>query len=177
MASSEQNRPPLRLNEKNREEPEKMRKGFVFAAVILFVLSGCGQKELLEEKIGKGVVDKIVVTLAMGNPAYGADCRVITDAEEIEAFLAAFNEAKVGKRVPAGEEWVADYSSYALYCGEELLVEICCNGNDSERVWDGEGFRYVSYGEQPLPFTLYESSAAEEIVVDIDGNEMERPAE
>lgn len=154
-----------------------MRKGFLFAAAVALGLSGCGQAELFPEKLDEGAVDKIVVTLAMGNPAYGADCRVITDAEEIEAFLAAFNEAKVGKKVPEGEQWVAESSSYALYSGEELLAEIRCNGNDSERVWVDGGFRNVSYGGQSPPFALYESSAAEEIVVDVDGNEMERPAE
>lgn len=155
-----------------------MRKGIaVLAAALALALAACGHKELLEEKIGKGVVDSIVVTMAMGNPAYGAGCRVITDGEEIEAFLAAFNEAELGKRVPEEELWVAGSSSYALYSGESLLVEICCNGNDSGRVWDGAAFRYVSYGEQPLPHTLYRESGAEEFTVDADGERMPRPAE
>lgn len=154
-----------------------MRKGFLFAAAAALGFSACGQAELFPEKIDEGAVDKVVVTLAMGNPAYGADCRIITDTGEIESFLAAFNEAKVGKKVPTGEQWIAGSSSYALYSGEEILAEIRCNGNDSERVWVDGDFHYVSYGEQPLPFALYESSAAEGIVVDLDGNEMERPAE
>lgn len=154
-----------------------MWKSFLFAAAVALGLSACGQAELFPEKLDAGAVDKVVVTLAMGNPAYGADCRIITDTKEIKAFLAAFNEAKVGEKVPAEEQWVADSSSYALYSGEELFAEIRCNGNDSERVWVDDDFHYVSYGGQPLPFALYEGSAAEEIVVDLDGNKMERPEE
>lgn len=155
------------------------RSGIRLAAAfaVMLALVGCGQEELLEEKLEEGAVDRIVVTLAMGNPAYGADCRIIVEEEEIEAFLAAFNEAKIGGKLENKDIWVADSSSYRLYSGQELVAEIICNGNDSERVWIGDGFRQVSYGGQPLPFELYEASGAEVMVVDAEGRRMDRPAE
>ena len=73
-----------------------VQKKLLFCGLLcLLMLSGCGKKELLEEKLDAAVIDKVVVTMAMGNPAYGADCKIITDPKEVQDFVFLFNHAEV----------------------------------------------------------------------------------
>ena len=74
-------------------------KVWICGVLCLLCLVGCGKKELLQEKLDANEIDKVVVTLAMGNPAYGADCKVITDETEIAKLVAVFNGAVVEERI------------------------------------------------------------------------------
>ena len=162
------------------EGADKMKRRWAgcLLLVCLISLTGCGKKELLDEKLDGAEIDKIVVTLAMGNPKYGADCRVITDAAEIGHMLEAFNGAAVGEKVTDGEEWVAGSGSYAFFRGEEKILQLQCNANDPSRIWLKDAFYQIEYPEgMDSPFDQYMDSNAEIIVVDEEGNEMIRPQE
>ena len=52
-----------------------MKKKLLFCGLLCNLsLSGWGKRALLEEKLDAEEIDKVVVTMAMGNPAYGAEC-------------------------------------------------------------------------------------------------------
>lgn len=152
------------------------KKLLICGLLTMFCLSGCGKRELLQEKLDVAEIDKVVVTMAMGNPAYGADCKVITDAREIQEFVDVFNNAYVEEKVDKGEEWVADSGSYAFFRGEEQVVKFNVNGNDPERIWINDAFYEIEYPDHMKdPYKQYSQSKAEIIVVDEYGNRMERP--
>ena len=111
-----------------------MKKIVVLGLLCLLCLTGCGKKELLKEKLDASQIDKVVVTMAMGNPAYGAECKVITDAETVQEFVFLFNNAEVDEKIDSGEEWVADSGSYVFFSGEEQVAKFNVNGNDPERI-------------------------------------------
>ena len=154
-----------------------MKKKLLLCMLLcLFCLGGCGKKELLQEKLDADAIDRVVVLLAMGNPAYGADCKVITDGEEIEKLIALFNGAEIGKKIDPAEEYVAGSGSYTFFSGEEQVVKFNCNGNDPERIWINDGFYEIDYPDDKVdPYALYSQSKAEAVVVDENGVQMERP--
>ena len=163
---------------------EKKGVGFVkklrliCGLLCLLCLSGCGKRDLLSEKLDVAEVDKVVVTLAMGNPAYGALCKVITDPQEVQDLVYLFNHAKVDEKIDSGEEWVAGSGSYTFFSGEEQIIKFNVNGNDSERIWINDAFYEIEYPEdRELPFVIYALSDAEVIIVDEYGQEMVRSAE
>lgn len=154
-----------------------MKKIVVLGLLCLLCLTGCGKKELLKEKLDASQIDKVVVTMAMGNPAYGAECKVITDAETVQDFVFLFNNAEVDEKIDSGEEWVADSGSYVFFSGEEQVAKFNVNGNDPERIWINDAFYEIEYPEDMFdPYGLYSFSDAEIIIVDENGQEMERPA-
>lgn len=154
-----------------------MKKIVVLGLLCLLCLTGCGKKELLKEKLDASQIDKVVVTMAMGNPAYGAECKVITDAETVQEFVFLFNNAEVDEKIDSGEEWVADSGSYVFFSGEEQVAKFNVNGNDPERIWINDAFYEIEYPEDMFdPYGLYSFSDAEIIIVDENGQEMERPA-
>lgn len=154
-----------------------MKKIVVLGLLCLLCLTGCGKKELLKEKLDASQIDKVVVTMAMGNPAYGAECKVITDTETVQDFVFLFNNAEVDEKIDSGEEWVADSGSYVFFSGEEQVAKFNVNGNDPERIWINDAFYEIEYPEDMFdPYGLYSFSDAEIIIVDENGQEMERPA-
>ena len=155
-----------------------MKKKLLFCGLLcMLCLSGCGKRELLKEKLDISQIDKVVVTMAMGNPAYGAECKIITNPEEVQDFVFLFNNAEVDEKIETGEEWVAGSGSYAFFSGEEQIIKFNVNGNDPERIWINDAFYEIEYPDDMVdPYGLYSYSDAEIIVVDENGNKMERPA-
>ena len=151
-------------------------KVWICGVLCLLCLVGCGKKELLQEKLDANAIDKVVVTLAMGNPAYGADCKVITDETEIAKLVAVFNGAIVEERIDPDEEWIADNGSYAFFSGEEQVLKLNTNGNDPEHIWINDGFYEIDYPDNMYdPYEQYSFSSAQTIVVDENGEQMGRP--
>lgn len=154
------------------------KKMAVCGLLCVLCLSGCGKRELLKEKLDASEIDKVVVTMAMGNPAYGADCKVITDPKEVQDFVFLFNHAYVDEKIENGEEWVANSGSYAFYNGEEQVMKLNCNANDPERIWINDAFYEIEYPDDMVdPYGLYSFSNAEIIMVDENGNQVDRPLE
>ena len=144
----------------------------------MLCLSGCGKRELLKEKLDASKIDKVVVTMAMGNPAYGAECKIITDPQEVQDFIYLFNNAEVDEKIDSGEEWVALSGSYTFFSGEEQVVKFNVNANDPERIWINDGFYEIEYPDDMVdPYGLYSFSDAKIIIVDENGAEMERPTQ
>lgn len=156
-----------------------LKKSLLFCGLLCMVcLSGCGKEELLKEKLDAEEVDKVVVTMAMGNPAYGAECKVITDPQEVQDFIYLFNHAEVDERIEKGEEWEALSGSYTFFSGEEQVVKFNVNGNDPARIWINDAFYEIEYPDDMVdPYGLYGYSDAEIIRVDEYGQEMARTAE
>ena len=154
-----------------------MKKNLLVCGLVcMLCLSGCGKRELLAEKLDVNKIDKVVVTMAMGNPAYGADCKVITDAREVQEFVDVFNNAYVEEKVDKGEEWVALSGSYTFFSGEEQVLKLNVNGNDPERVWINDAFYEIDYPDHMEdPYKQYCLSKAETVVVDENGDRMTRP--
>ena len=141
-------------------------------------LSGCGKRPLLEEKLDAAEIDKVVVTMAMGNPAYGAECKIITDPQEVQDFVFLFNNAEVDEKIEKEDEWVAFSGSYTFFSGEEQVVKFNVNANDPERIWINDGFYEIEYPDDMVdPYGLYSFSDAKIIIVDENGTEMERPTQ
>ncbi|WP_458408389.1 hypothetical protein [Anaerotignum sp.] len=156
-----------------------MKKKMLFCGLLcILCLSGCGKRELLKEKLEAAKIDKVVVTMAMGNPAYGADCKIITDPKEVQDFVFLFNNAEVDEKIDKEDEWVADSGSYAFFSGEEQVMKFNVNANDPERIWINDAFYEIEYPDDMAdPYGLYSYSNAEKIVVDENGNPMKRPKE
>ncbi|MEG0833441.1 MAG: hypothetical protein RSG78_05420, partial [Oscillospiraceae bacterium] len=57
-------------------------------AVLFFA---CGSKKESISNFKHEDVDKIQVINSMGNPAYGAESKIITDKKEVADFLDTFN--------------------------------------------------------------------------------------
>lgn len=152
------------------------KKRLICGFLCMLCLSGCGKRKLLKEKLDASQIDKVVVTMAMGNPAYGAECKVITTPKEVQDFVFLFNNAEVDEKIDTGEEWVAESGSYAFFNGEEQIIKFNVNGNDPERIWINDAFYEIEYPEDMFtPYGLYSYSDAEIIYVDENGNKLERP--
>lgn len=152
------------------------KKLLICGFLCMLCLSGCGKRELLKEKMDASQIDKVVVTMAMGNPAYGAECKVITNPKEVQDFVFLFNNAEVDEKIDTGEEWVTGSGSYASFNGEEQIIKFNVNGNDPERIWINDAFYEIEYPEDMFtPYGLYSHSDAETILVDENGNKLERP--
>jgi hypothetical protein len=141
-------------------------------ALALFGCSSPG--ELPAEKLSAADIDEIQVVLAMGNPEYGADSKIIREKDEIEEIVDAFVGATIGVKVAKEDEAVSDTSKYFFYSEGSLIEEFYFNGNDSERIWHDSAWHYISYPGQS-PYELFRSSGAEIIIVDENFEEMERP--
>lgn len=146
-----------------------------FMIVILAVacmLYGCNSdKVLLNDKIKPDDIDKIQIMLAMGNPEYGADSKIITDKDEIREIVDAFNNAAIGSEVKNSDIHVSTPSSYYFYSGNSLIHQFSFNSNDSMRIWRNQKCYYVEYPDKS-PYELYQKSNAEIIIVDEELNEL-----
>lgn len=156
-----------------------MKKSLLVCGLFfLLCLAGCGKRELLNEKLDASQIDKVVVTMAMGNPKYGTDQKVITDPKEVQDFVFLFNNAVVEEKVDREDEWVAESGSYTFFSGEEQVLKLNCNGNDPERVWINDAFYEIEYPDDMVdPYGLYSYSDAEKIVADENGEMIKCPAE
>ena len=143
---------------------------------IVFAFAGCSSSNsLLDNKINPNDIDRIQVMLAMGNPAYGADSKIITDRDEIHAMVDAFNYATIGERVGYMDVGVSFPSIYYFFGNDTLMYQFFFNGNDTRRIWLNNNWYWIYYVDK-TPFELYWESPAPVIVVDEDLNEMERPS-
>ena len=156
-----------------------MKKKLLCCGVLcILCLSGCGKRELLEEKLDETKIDKVVVTMAMGNPVYGSECKVITDPKEVQDFVFLFNNAEVDEKIEKKDEWVALSGSYTFFSGEEQVAKFNVNANDPERIWINDAFYEIEYPDDMVdPYGLYSFSDAKVIIVDENGTEMERPTQ
>ena len=157
----------------------------VLVLLIAVTIAGCGPagSRLLSEPLDAEEVTGILVVLAMGNPEYGADSKMIENRGEIDALVASLNGASIGARVNDMDLAVADASRYHIYRGDVLVQEVVFNGNDSERAWyharrfwHRSGWHYVNYPDE-TPYQLYRDSDAEVVVVDEELRPMQRPTE
>lgn len=145
---------------------------------ILIMFTGCSEKQLMNEQIESNNINKIQVITAMGNPIYGADSKIIIDTNEIKLFVDTFNSATIGKKVNDDDIGVGSVSYYYFYSNDQLLAGFAFNVNDTNVIWYDNNYCYVNYDENlKTPFELYQNSNAEVIVVDENGNELERPQE
>ena len=132
----------------------------------------------MQEKLDASRIDKVVVTMAMGNPAYGAEQKVITDAGEVQALVFLFNHAFVEERIDREDEWVAESGSYAFFSGEEQVLKLNCNANDPERIWINDAFYEIDYPDDMFgPDELYSHSDVMVMNVDGDGKIIKCPVE
>ncbi|MDR2183666.1 MAG: hypothetical protein LBE55_05780 [Clostridiales bacterium] len=149
----------------------------ISSIMLLLMFSGCSTSNaLLDDKINLDDIDAIQVVLAMGNPAYGADSKIITDRNEIDAFVRAFNSATIGDEVDPLNVGIGFHSSYYIYSGNSLVHQFRFNVNDTSVIWWNEGWHYIYY-DGNTPFELFQISTAPVIVVDENRVEMERPQE
>ncbi len=145
--------------------------GLIFVIFMTLTLVGCEKKDNIAS-LNVEDIEKIVVTLAMGNPDYGADSKTITDKMEIQQMVELFNSAELGQVVAEDDLEVATTSTYAFYDDEKCLRTFEFNGNNSEILfWENEA-REVIY-EKKTPYTLYNESVAEVVLVDSQGNELD----
>ena len=143
--------------------------------ILLFMLSACNAYiELLDDKINPNDIDTIQVVLAMGNPAYGADSKIITDRNEIEAFVHAFNSATIGDVVNPLNLGTGFSSLYYLYSGGSVIHRFVFHVNETGIIRWNSNWHYIYY-DGNTPFELYQASTATVIVVDENRVEMERP--
>lgn len=145
-------------------------------STILTVLTGCSEIQLVTEKLESSSIDKIQVITAIGNPMYGADSKIITDKAEIQLFIDTFNSGIIGRKVDDDDLGIGCVSYYDLYLKDKLVARFAFNVNNTNIIWRDNSYYYVIYDEDlKTPWQLYRSSNAETIVVDLEGNEMERP--
>ena len=156
-----------------------MKKSLLVCGLFfLLCLAGCGKRELLNEKLDASQIDKVVVTMAMGNPKYGTDQKVITDPKEVQDFVFLFNNAVVEEKVDREDEWVAESGSYTFFSGEEQVLKLNCNANDPERIWINDAFYEIDYPDDMVdPYGLYSFSDAMVMNVDEKGELIKCPAE
>ena len=132
---------------------------------MIFILSGCNSSTpLLDDKINSDDIDTIQIVRAWGNPFYGANSKIITDRNEIESLVHAFNYATIGSVVR--DAFLGTTSTYSFYSGDTLIYVFSFWGDSTERIWLNTGWHYIYYDDQ-TPFELYLASSAPEIMVDI----------
>jgi len=136
------------------------------------VFVGCSSSNLLlDHNIDPNDIDKIQFVQAMGNPAYGAYSKIITEQSEIARFVDAFNGAVVGDEVMQEPGF---HSTIIFFSQNTIAYQFFFNVNYTEAVFINSGLYLVQYPDL-TPFELYLESRAEVIVVDENLVEMERP--
>ena len=149
--------------------------------VVILALSGCNsQVSLPDVPINPDDITQIQIVLAMGNPEYGAESKIITDRSEIEGMVNAFNELTVGDQVDVAyvhDVFAAHYYFFTAAIDETdeiITYHFSFNGNDTERIWINKNWYWVCYADL-TPFELYQASSALEIRVDKNLIEMQQP--
>ncbi len=149
-------------------------KKIVLIILLIMALFGCQKKMNSLSTIESNDVNKIIVTLAMGNPEYGANSKTIIDRNEISEFINVFNNGYLGDIVKNEDIEIGDISTYNFYKDEEIILSFSFNVNNTEIVWHNDCWRYVIYPENSLlPFELYEQSTSKIVLVDEDGKAIE----
>ncbi|MEG1181623.1 MAG: hypothetical protein RSD39_06305, partial [Oscillospiraceae bacterium] len=140
-------------------------------AVLFFA---CGSKKESISNFKHEDVDKIQVINSMGNPAYGAESKIITDKKEVADFLDTFNGGILGQKAKDKDVKIGFSSRYLLYKDEKIIAEYFFNCNDTSLILLNDEYRKVTYAnDAKTPLELYESSKSGKIVVDIAGQEMD----
>ena len=137
--------------------------------ICVALLAGCAKPKVLKDNL-KGV-DRLQVVLAMGNPAYGTESKIITDADEITTFVETLRSATIVGKVAEDDVAVGDASKYIFAGGNETLYQATFNVNDSTRVWHDGCWHHVTYTDKTL-YELYKESEAKVIRVDEHFNVM-----
>lgn len=138
-----------------------------------FILNGCGTTRKLAD-IEEQKVSKIQVISTMGNPEYGADSKIFMDKSEIKDFVTTFNSGIIGEKVSDDDILIGFTSRYTFYNGDKIIAEFYFNANNTKVVALEKGYYFVDYGEKAdSPYELYQDSKSTEIVVDLDGKEMD----
>lgn len=150
---------------------------FICVAFVFIVGMFIIPKPFLKEKINEEEINKIQVVLAMGNPEYGAESKIITDKDEIKAIIHTFNSAYLKAKVKDDDIVVSNCSTYYFYNDDKVIKKIFFNGNDSQRVFKDLKVYYIDYKDKQKPIEIYKNSKAEEIIVDEQLNKIERPKE
>lgn len=146
----------------------------VFALILVMAFAGCSDKMGNISSFEEGDVDKIVITRAMGNPAYGAECKTVIDVDEINDFIEIFNSGHLGGTVSDEDIGIGSVSTYTAYKNDEIMQTFSFNVNDTKVIWFDDKWRDVVYPEgSSTPCALYEQSQGELNIVDYDGNDMD----
>lgn len=149
-------------------------KFLLVLVLVSFMFSGCSSTKMLLDDTSKlDSIDKVQIALAMGNPEYGAESKIITDKDEIKELVDAFNNAIVGEEVKTGEIYITSIASYYFYSDGSLVQRFIFNGNNTEHIFLDSKCYYVKYPDK-TPYELYQQSKAEIITVDEELNEMKR---
>lgn len=145
----------------------------ILVLTCVMALASCSNKSTHLTDLDYNSIDKIQVISSMGNPTYGADSKIITDGNEIKEFIKTFNSGVIGKKVNDDEIGVGFTSEYIFYNNEEKVNQVRFNANNTNVVALDSGCFFVEYGDMTSPYKLYKNSKSSEIVVDIDGKEMD----
>lgn len=157
-------------------------KKYIFSILCTIILIGLlvscnnSSKDLLSDKMDADDIEKIQIVLAMGNPLYGADSKIIMDSSEISTLVDTFNNAVLGKKIKDDDLAIGFCSYYYFYNGDTLVNKFIFNSNNTNSVLIKRDYYEVTYPEK-TPYELYRSSTADTFVVDENLKEMERPDE
>ncbi|MEM1485055.1 hypothetical protein V6615_09260 [Oscillospiraceae bacterium PP1C4] len=143
----------------------------VFACIATLV--ACTKKTNRLADLDYDSINKIQIISSMGNPAFGADSKIITDEEEIKQFVTSFNSGIIGKKISSDDIAIGFSSRYIFSNNDKIIAEYCFNVNNTKIVEIGNDYYFVEYGDEDSPYKLYVNSPSSEIVVDIDGKEMD----
>ena len=146
---------------------------FVTITILALFLFACSNKSLLDKPLRADEIDKIQIALSMGNPAYGAESKIITDKNEIKELVTTINNATIMNKVNEDNRGIGFPTHYYFYNGETLIQHIIFNEIHTEIVLKDQYYYYVKYTGK-TPYELYESSKAEIIIVDLELNVMDK---
>lgn len=155
-------------------------KGIFVVCIAFFavlVLSACAESSrFLSEPMNAAQVSAVHITMAMGNPAYGADSKIITDREEIRELVELFNSAVVTAKVE--DENLADAmsSTYIFLSGKEKVGHFVFNGDNTKVAIYKKVFHHIEYPDRSAtPLELYQKSKAKNMAVDERGTPILKP--
>lgn len=139
-----------------------------FLLVCILLLASCQQTpaekaEMPQQetyKLETKGIEKIQVRLATQDPSYGTKGKIITDDEEIKAFIRCFDDAKKEEQIDQEQEAM---SSFFFQGKEGFTKEFLFKGKDDSWLLNGTTYEKVIYSGE-APFSLYEKSKAEEII-------------
>lgn len=141
--------------------------------ILLVMLAGCdSSKQLLEGVIDESEVDEVQFVMAMGNPEYGAESRIITDKDEVIQWLDCLNHGKIGDKVPQDDIGIGEnYKLYIRNDGHDIYV---FQFKGPGVIWYKSDWYYIDY-DGLNPFELYRDSVAMMTVVDDKLKPVKRP--
>ena len=153
-----------------------MRKiiSIILIIVCTLSISACTTKTRPLADLDYNSINKVQVISAMGNPAYGADSKIIVAKQEVENFIITFNSGIVGEKIGDDDILIGFTSKYIFYNDNNEVAQFYFNANNTKVVALENVYYDVKYGKDiDSPYKLYKNSKSSEIVVDIDGKEMD----